>query len=289
MYDGLDDDKPKPKPKLLKPRKKPVSALKPQFTTSKRTAPAPAAAPRPPTQLSSAPSTAPTTTNAPPPPKPSPPSPPPAATYCDSDSGDDGALYDPSLPNDFLEYRESLKNKTQQKQIIAMNTHIQREREKLVAEEARLKEELTRTGDYQGLMRQQQQQQGGGRGRGMVNMPAWLVEKNKVGDAATGAALPEGGFVVCLSNMVEVTPPPAEVDPDLLSDVRDECQEKYGDVVEAKLARDGVGNVCVWVRFRESKGGIRCMNEMNGRIFDGRRVNARQATEVDMSKAELVR
>lgn len=85
--------------------------------------------------------------------------------------------YDPLVPNDLLQYWE-------RKAIVAQREQLELQRQQTLQEQERMREELR-------LERERLVQQGsveqlergmssrGGRGRGVSNLPAWLVEKQK--------------------------------------------------------------------------------------------------------------
>jgi hypothetical protein len=111
-------------------------------------------------------------------------------------------------------------------------------------------------------------------------VPAWLGGAAGRGEAGGGAAL----FVVVCENLVERTPPPRPVDEDLLEDVVEECEEKYGKVSSSRLTRDSAGDVRVWMSFRDAAG-VKCLEGMNGRSFGERTVRVRRETREAMEAA----
>nr|CAG4644224.1 EOG090X0BIL [Lepidurus arcticus] len=80
--------------------------------------------------------------------------------------------------------------------------------------------------------------------------------------------------VVLLRNMVG----PGEVDDDLEPEVKEECQTKYGDVVQVVLYEmPGVPDdeaVRIFVEFKRVESAIKAVVDINGRFFGGRQVKA---------------
>merc|ERR1711957_214453 len=116
---------------------------------------------------------------------------------------------------------------------------------------------------------------GGGRGRGLSNMPAWLLKKQEEGGGGgdgNGSGLPSRPLarsVVVLSNMVG----PDEVDDELSAEVREECEEKCGPVRDVAVhVSHGVVNV--QVEFGDGNDARAALKVFDGRIFGGRRIRA---------------
>ncbi|XP_014256429.1 splicing factor 45 [Cimex lectularius] len=80
--------------------------------------------------------------------------------------------------------------------------------------------------------------------------------------------------VVLLRNMVG----PGEVDDDLEPEVKDECNQKYGDVIRVIIYErpDVVAEqaVRIFVEFKRIESAIKAVVDLNGRFFGGRQVQA---------------
>jgi len=59
---------------------------------------------------------------------------------------------------------------------------------------------------------------------------------------------------------------------ELEDDVRQECEEKYGEVVH--IAVDPTGDGEIYVKFKTVDGGEKAMKGLNGRYFDGKQISA---------------
>jgi len=102
--------------------------------------------------------------------------------------------YDPYVPNDLLQYwdRQAL---AKERAALERETREALESQRMLRQQLEQeREELQRKGDYHKLLQEEQQQQqqqqarvllqqagrgGRGRGRGLSNLPAWLVEKQR--------------------------------------------------------------------------------------------------------------
>ncbi|XP_022901889.2 splicing factor 45 [Onthophagus taurus] len=80
--------------------------------------------------------------------------------------------------------------------------------------------------------------------------------------------------VVLLRNMVG----PGEVDDDLEPEVKDECNQKYGDVGSVIIHEINTSNpeegVRIFVEFKRIESAIKAVVDLNGRFFGGRQVKA---------------
>jgi splicing factor 45 len=80
--------------------------------------------------------------------------------------------------------------------------------------------------------------------------------------------------VVLLKNMVG----PGEVDDDLEPEVKDECNQKYGEVTSVIIHETQAENheeaVRIFVEFRRIESAIKAVVDLNGRFFGGRQVKA---------------
>lgn len=79
--------------------------------------------------------------------------------------------------------------------------------------------------------------------------------------------------VVLLSNMVG----PGEVDEDLETEIKDECNSKYGEVLRVIIYEPSDKDqhpVRVFVEFQRQEMAIKAVIDLNGRFFGGRTVKA---------------
>ena len=101
--------------------------------------------------------------------------------------------YDPSVPNDLLQYWERKALADQRKDLEREAREAIEQQEMIRKELDKERENLLQKGDYEQIILKQQQQQrlgnalggvglvgqGRGRGRGVSNLPAWLIEKQR--------------------------------------------------------------------------------------------------------------
>lgn len=89
--------------------------------------------------------------------------------------------YDPLLPNDLLQYWEYKSLAVERERLFREQQESMREKEELLQQLARERQQLEEAGEYDKLVEHQLQQRGNmtGRGRGLSNLPAWLVEKQR--------------------------------------------------------------------------------------------------------------
>lgn len=88
-------------------------------------------------------------------------------------------IYDPYIPNDLLQYWD-------RKKLAKEREAMERETKEALEQQRRLRLELEQQrhalqqkGDYDSLLQQHDQRGGRGRGRGVSNLPAWLVQKKR--------------------------------------------------------------------------------------------------------------
>ena len=89
--------------------------------------------------------------------------------------------YDPLLPNDLLQYWEYRSLAVERERLFQEQQASMREKEELLQQLARERQQLEEAGDYDKVVEHQLQQRGRmtGLGRGLSNLPAWLVEKQR--------------------------------------------------------------------------------------------------------------
>lgn len=193
--------------------------------------------------------------------------------------------YDPHVPNDLLAYwdRKAMEKERIQLEREAKETleRQQRLREQLQKE----REEVQKTGSVDQIVQHMTKSgMGRGRGRGVENLPAWLVQKHKdaLGSSANapssgadpiqGGQTSRGGIVI-LSNLTA----PGEMDDDLADEVKEECEEQCGKVtnVEVKDARPPLQPaVQVHVHFLHLDDAHNAVRLFHGRKFGDRRITA---------------
>ncbi|KAJ5193911.1 Nucleotide-binding alpha-beta plait [Penicillium cf. griseofulvum] len=85
--------------------------------------------------------------------------------------------------------------------------------------------------------------------------------------------------VVILRGMLDGMDLDAEMegsnDGGLMQEIGEECHEKYGNVERVFIARDVGTPVPVFVKFRDPLSGLRAVNALEGRIFNGNKIAAR--------------
>ena len=114
---------------------------------------------------------------------------------------------------------------------------------------------------------------GMGLGRQEQGMTAPLVAVRDRDNAACGeivaGAEKSGRVVLCLTNMID----PSELDNDFEKEVMDECT-KYGKVASV-MAKVWNGAVKVFVKFVDEKAAATGLDSLDGRIFGGRKIQAK--------------
>lgn len=190
-------------------------------------------------------------------------------------------FYDPLVPNDLLAYWE---RKAHEKQRL----ELERSARETLERQKRLREQLEQerqaieaTGDVKQIVQHRVERSmaggaGRGRGRGVSNLPAWLVQKQQdsLGSPTKNQSLnePVEGRTVLLSNLTA----PGDVDDELAQEVQEECEETCGKV-EAVHVQDAVlphqPQVYVYVTFVEPKHA-----EQAARLFQGRQFGQRSIT-----------
>lgn len=96
--------------------------------------------------------------------------------------------YDPMVPNDLLQYWEKKAVEQQRLQLQAEQQRILAQQEQMRVQLERERQELSRKGQMEQLVEHRLQHSmagstvgsGHGRGRGVSNLPAWLVEKQRI-------------------------------------------------------------------------------------------------------------
>jgi hypothetical protein len=216
--------------------------------------------------------------------------------------------YDPSKPNDYLKYCEERTEKKRLKQLEEENKRAveesERVREAVEKERAKAMEE----GD---LVRLQATlvSAGRGRGRGLTNLPAWMTSTTEGADTTSSRPPSAGQFddpfdrkrkpsfdssslsyqtplsqsrstsssVIVLKNLL----PPLQKERTsyhVLEEIREECQ-RYGSIQDIEIEEiydreAGERKSCLVVFFHREESAVKARQEMDGRHYGGRRIQA---------------
>jgi hypothetical protein len=183
--------------------------------------------------------------------------------------------YDPHLPNDLHAYwgRKAAEKQRMKLEEEARETlkRQQRLREELEME----RQHLEKKGNINEIVQHRvQTSMGRGRGRGVSNLPAWVVNKQNE-EARLGSAQADDSLkrTVVLSNLTA----PGRIDEDLCDEVKEECEDHCGKVetVSVKDANPPTQPVVeVTVRFQKEEDAQKAANLFHGRIFGQRRITA---------------
>ena len=180
--------------------------------------------------------------------------------------------YDPHVPNDLLAYwdrkameKERIELEREAKETLQRQDQLRR---KLEQE----RESLLKSGNIEEIVQHRHQtSMGRGRGRGVSNLPAWLVQKQR--DSLGGEIEKMSQCTVILSNLTA----PGDVDDDLAVEVKEECEKQCGPVmsVVTKDAKPPLQPlVQVHVQFASKTDADKAVQIFHGRKFGTRRVIA---------------
>lgn len=183
--------------------------------------------------------------------------------------------YDPHLPNDLHAYwgRQAAEKQRMKLEEEARETleRQQRLREQLELE----RQHLEKKGNLNEIVQHRvQTSMGRGRGRGVSNLPAWVVKKQNE-EARLGSAPVDDSLkrTVVLSNLTA----PGRIDDDLCNEVKEECEEQCGKVetVSVQDANPPTQPVVeVSVRFQNEEDAQKAADLFHGRMFGQRRITA---------------
>lgn len=189
-------------------------------------------------------------------------------------------FYDPLVPNDLLAYWE---RKAAEKQRLELERSAREtlERQKLLREQLEQERQAVEaTGDVKQIVQHRVERSmaggaGRGRGRGVSNLPAWLVQKQQDSLGSENKPLTEQeGRTVLLSNLTA----PGDVDNELAQEVQEECEETCGKV-EGVRVQDAVlphqPQVHVYVTFAEAEHAKHAARLFQGRQFGQRSITAK--------------
>lgn len=227
--------------------------------------------------------------------------------------------YDPHRPNDYLQYCDEREEKKRVK-VLEEESRLQIERiERQRAERERQKKELADKQDYKKLIQMNQEGLTGinaldgggrGRGRGLVNLPAWMTQQISETPSETSKEDPKDAFqsarqfedadreavapilpskrkfslvskpskILLLANFVDA----GEVDDGLASEMTSEC-EKFGKVARCEVHivdRQRFSwiraseEVRIFIEFERQDAAIKAMRDLQGRYFGGKQIQA---------------
>jgi hypothetical protein len=190
-------------------------------------------------------------------------------------------VYDPHVPNDLFVYWDC---KTMEKQRIELEREAQetlQRQESLRKQLEQERESITKSGNFEDIVQHYTQtSMGRGRGRGVSNLPAWLVQKQRVelGSSDT-KKVPLQQYTVILSNLTA----PGDVDDDLAVEVKEECEEQCGPVIHV-TTKDATPPlqplVQVHVEFENKADADKAVQIFHGRKFGSRRIIAELMKEM---------
>jgi hypothetical protein len=183
--------------------------------------------------------------------------------------------YDPHIPNDLLAYRERMAMQQERERLKreAIETLERQKQLRLQLEKERQRIEASGRAIDIIEHRTKINLSSNGRGRGINNLPAWLLKKQQE-EMGTSESDNRQRTVV-LSNLIA----PGDIDNGLGEEVKVECEEQCGPVekVEVKTAQPPLQpDVEVWVRFQDIGDAKKASKLFHGRLFGNRRVSARQ-------------
>jgi hypothetical protein len=183
--------------------------------------------------------------------------------------------YDPHVPNDLLAYWE-------RKKVEEERLRLEREVRETLELQKRLREQLEQervkvqaTGSVAEIIEHRTKTAlSGGRGRGVANLPAWLLQKQKDEQLGAAPTIDTSAMrTVVLSNLTA----PGDIDSELAQEVREECEEQCGPVehVEVKDSNPPMQpEVQVIVRFLTVGDATKAAQLFHGRLFGTRRITA---------------
>jgi hypothetical protein len=185
-------------------------------------------------------------------------------------------VYDPHVPNDLFAYWD---RKAMEKHRIELEREAQetlQRQETLRQQLEQERESLAKSGNLGDIAQHYAQtSMGRGRGRGVSNLPAWLVQKQRVelGSSSDTSRKPSCECTVILSNLTV----PGDVDDDLASEVKEECEEQCGPVINVTTKDANPPSqplVQVHVEFANKADADKAVKIFHGRKFGSRRIIA---------------
>lgn len=186
--------------------------------------------------------------------------------------------YDPHVPNDLLAYwdRKAMEKERIELEREAKETLQRQDQLRWQLEQER--ESLLKSGNIEQIVQHRQQtSMGRGRGRGVSNLPAWLVQKQR--ETLGGEIQKVSQCTVILSNLTA----PGDVDDDLAVEVKEECEKQCGPVINVvtKDAKPPLQPlVQVHVQFVSTADAEKAVQIFHGRKFGARRIIAELMRDV---------
>lgn len=203
----------------------------------------------------------------------------------------DGFPYEPHRPNDYLEWcaeRLDIKRARRLEEENRLVLEAMEDSRKKLEDE---RSNAVKSGDIKRL--EASAAISAGRGRGVVNLPAWMTNQLNAGAAAGEENLHDQlqhstaprkrtlfanpSTILLLSNIGK------RFDADIEKEMEQECQ-KYGSIrlchVREVLKQadhpvaENPGEVCVYICFAKQESAVRAFRDLNGRYFDGRQIIA---------------
>mmetsp|Transcript_22641 Transcript_22641/g.33426 ORF Transcript_22641/g.33426 Transcript_22641/m.33426 type:complete len:349 (+) Transcript_22641:70-1116(+) len=186
--------------------------------------------------------------------------------------------YDPFLPNDLLAYWEQ-KKVEEERLKLEKEARETLERQRLLRqhlEEERQK--IEKSGSIKAIIEHRTKATLSlGRGRGVNNLPAWLLRKQKE-ELGKGHESPHDSIAqrtVILSNLTA----PNDIDEDLVHEVREECEDQCGPVEDVQVKDSSPPHqpaVEAIVKFKSIGDAVKAEKLFHGRVFGTRKITARR-------------
>lgn len=182
--------------------------------------------------------------------------------------------YDPHVPNDLLAYRER-KAVEQERLKLEREARETMERQQWMWQQLEQeRQKIQKSGIVKDII-EHRTKTSMGRGRGVSNLPAWLLKKQKE-EARLGQApqISTSLRTVILYNLTA----PGDIDDELDQEVKEECEERCGPVekVEVKdAAPPHQPEVQVLVQFKTVVAAKKAASLFQGRVFGLRRIAAK--------------
>lgn len=241
--------------------------------------------------------------------------------------------YDPFIPNDYLEYCEEKRREVERRELEEATRETLRQQQIIREQIAEERRKMIETGDYQSVISSvinrhaQDTQISGpsmvpitgqnsdikdkvesssvsvsttqnpklkmGRGRGVHNLPAWLLQKTQEESVASGTLVGADEAVsdeVTASNRCVVffnMTPPGAIDEELHDEVKEECEAQCGPVEGNIIVKDADAHhsqVRVIVLFKHAADAQKASKIFHGRSFGGRQITAALVDEEELSR-----
>lgn len=187
--------------------------------------------------------------------------------------------YDPFLPNDLLAYWEQ-KKVEEERLKLEKEARETLERQRLLRQQLEMeRQKIEESGSINAIIEHRTKTTlSMGRGRGVNNLPAWLLRKQKEELGKGGETPPDSRTqqrTVVLSNLTA----PNEIDEHLVHEVREECEDQCGPVEDVQVKDASPPHqpaVEAVVKFKNMNDAIKAEKLFHGRVFGTRRITARR-------------